>query len=93
MASVVRNNPNLKPETSRSATVGMVLEPFKGSTVSLDYWRIERKDEIRSKSTDDLLAAEADQPWPKANGEGFNLNFEEFGHGEMAELVDDDDNA
>jgi len=62
VASVVRNNPKLKPETSRSATVGMVLEPFQGSTVSLDYWRIERKDEIRSKSTDDLLAAEADQP-------------------------------
>ncbi|NVM79640.1 iron complex outermembrane receptor protein [Duganella sp. SG902] len=62
VASIVRNNPNLKPETTRSATVGMVFEPLKGSTVSLDYWRIERKDEIRSKSTDDLLAAEADQP-------------------------------
>jgi iron complex outermembrane receptor protein len=58
----VRNNPDLKPETSRSATVGFVLEPFKGHTLSVDYWHIERKDEIGLKSTEDLLAAEADQP-------------------------------
>ncbi|SDH04018.1 MULTISPECIES: TonB-dependent receptor domain-containing protein [unclassified Duganella] len=62
VASVVRNNPGLKPETTRSATVGFVLEPVKGSNLSLDYWHIERKDEIGLKSTDDLLASEADQP-------------------------------
>lgn len=61
VASIVRNNPNLKPEITHSATVGFVLEPVKGSSVSLDYWHIERKDEIGLKSTDDLLAAEADQ--------------------------------
>lgn len=61
VASIVRNNPNLKPETTHSATVGFVLEPVKGSSLSLDYWRIERKDEIGLKSTADLLAAEADQ--------------------------------
>jgi len=59
--STVRNNPNLKPEITHSATVGFVLEPVKGTNLSLDYWRIERKDEIGLKSTDDLLAAEADQ--------------------------------
>jgi len=61
VASVVRNNPSLKPEVTHSATVGFVLEPVKGTNLSLDYWRIERKDEIGLKSTDDLLAAEADQ--------------------------------
>jgi iron complex outermembrane receptor protein len=60
--SNVRNNPNLKPETSRSATLGVVFEPVKGYSVSADYWRIERKDEIGLKSTSDLLNAEADQP-------------------------------
>lgn len=60
--SNVRNNPDLEPETSRSATIGLVFEPVKGYTVALDYWRIERKDEIGLKSTADLLAAEADQP-------------------------------
>jgi iron complex outermembrane receptor protein len=61
VASIVRNNPNLKPEVTHSATAGFVLEPVKGTSVSLDYWHIERKDEIGLKSTDDLLAAEADQ--------------------------------
>jgi len=61
VASIVRNNPNLKPETTHSGTVGFVIEPIKGTSISLDYWNIQRKDEIGLKSTDDLLAAEADQ--------------------------------
>jgi iron complex outermembrane receptor protein len=61
VASIVRNNPGLKPEITHSATAGFVLEPVKGTSVALDYWRIERKDEIGLKSVDDLLAAEADQ--------------------------------
>lgn len=62
VASIVRNNPNLKPETSRSGTVGFVLEPLlKGYNLSLDWWTIERKNEIGLKSTNDLLAAESDQ--------------------------------
>lgn len=60
--SIVRNNPNLKPETTHMGTVGFVLEPFNGTNISLDYWKIERKDEIGNKSTDELLASEADQP-------------------------------
>lgn len=60
--SVVLNNPNLKPETTHMGTVGFVLEPIKNTNFSLDYWRIERKDEIGIKSTAELLAAEADQP-------------------------------
>jgi iron complex outermembrane receptor protein len=59
--SVVTNNPDLKPETSRSGTVGFVLEPVKGINLSLDYWNIRRKDEISLKSNDELLAAEAQQ--------------------------------
>jgi len=57
----VRNNPDLKPETSRSMTLGAVMEPVKGYSLSIDYWRIERKDEIGLKDTRQLLAAEADQ--------------------------------
>ncbi|CDG82604.1 TonB-dependent receptor domain-containing protein [Janthinobacterium agaricidamnosum] len=59
VASSVVNNPNLKPETSRSATVGLVLEPVKGYNLSLDYWYIERRNEIGIKSTAELLAAES----------------------------------
>jgi len=62
VASIVRNNPNLKPETSRSATVGFVLEPVKGTSVAVDYFRIERKNEIGLKNTSELLSAEDSLP-------------------------------
>jgi iron complex outermembrane receptor protein len=62
VASIVLNNPDLEPETSKSGTIGVVFEPVAGYNVSLDYWNIKRKDEIGIKSTDELLAAEADQP-------------------------------
>lgn len=56
--NVIANNPNLKPEVSRSASLGLVFEPTKDLSLSLDYWNIHRKDEIGSKSTQELLAAE-----------------------------------
>lgn len=59
VASIVRNNPDLKPETSRSGTVGFVIEPVKGTSFAMDYFRIERKNEINAKSTSELLAAES----------------------------------
>ncbi|WP_317202738.1 TonB-dependent receptor plug domain-containing protein [Janthinobacterium sp.] len=58
VASLVSNNPNLKPETSRSATLGFVVEPIKNFNLSLDYWFIERRNEIGAKSTDELLSEE-----------------------------------
>ena len=60
--SIVKNNPDLKPEVSKSGTVGFVLEPAKGYNLSLDYWNIQRKDEISLKSNDELLGSEAQQP-------------------------------
>ena len=59
---IVRNNPDLKPETSRSGTLGFVWEPVRGYSLSLDYWNIKRKDEIGTKSNDELLASEDTQP-------------------------------
>ncbi|MFG6447293.1 TonB-dependent receptor domain-containing protein [Roseateles sp. BYS180W] len=55
---VTRNNPALKPETSLSATFGLVFEPFRGSRVALDWWRIQRKGEIGIKGLGDLLNEE-----------------------------------
>ncbi|WUR14559.1 TonB-dependent receptor [[Empedobacter] haloabium] len=62
LANTVRNNPDLKPEVSRSATLGFVLEPVKGTSFSLDVWHIKRKDEIGLKSTAELLASEDSLP-------------------------------
>ena len=39
-------NPSLKPETSKSYTVGFVVEPFENTNASIDYYNIERKNEI-----------------------------------------------
>jgi iron complex outermembrane receptor protein len=36
----------LKPETSKQFTLGLVLEPSRQLTSSLDYWRIEKSDVI-----------------------------------------------
>ena len=46
LADKTVNNPNLQPETSRSISVGMVIEPVKGYTASVDYWHIDRKNTI-----------------------------------------------
>lgn len=62
LANIVRNNPDLKPEVSRSSTIGFVLEPVKGTTLTMDYWHIQRKDEIENKSAVELLASEDTLP-------------------------------
>ena len=39
-------NPNLQPEESRSYTLGLVVEPFSGTSASIDYYDIARRHEI-----------------------------------------------
>ncbi len=62
LPSFVKSNPDLKPETSRTYTLGMVFEPVKNWTLALDYYNIERKDEIGTRSTGDILKGEATLP-------------------------------
>lgn len=62
VANVTRNNPNLKPETSKSYTLGMVFELADGLSATVDYWNIHRKNEIGTKSLTDLLAQEDSLP-------------------------------
>ncbi len=58
----VSANKDLKPETSRSFTAGFVFEPIKNWTLALDYFHIERKDEIGTRTTSDILRGEANLP-------------------------------
>ena len=58
----VSNNPNLKPETSKSFTLGMVLQPLARWSASFDYWNIRRKNEINLRGVQDLLDDESSQP-------------------------------
>jgi iron complex outermembrane receptor protein len=49
-------NPNLKPETSKQGTLGMVVAPFAGFTASLDYWAINIQDRILNRTPQVVLA-------------------------------------
>lgn len=62
VATIIRNNPDLKPESSRSLNAGLVLSGSRAWSVSLDVWDIRRHDEIGLKSASELLSAEAAQP-------------------------------
>ena len=42
----IGGNPNLKPETSTTSSLGIVLQPSKSLQLSLDYWKIALKDQI-----------------------------------------------
>ena len=48
-------NTALKPETSKQGSVGMVIEPVKGYSASLDYWAINSKDRILNRSATIVL--------------------------------------
>ena len=49
-------NPNLKPEKSKTFSVGVVLEPVKEATLALDYWNIKLKDKISSLPEQSIFA-------------------------------------
>ena len=41
-----QGNPNIKPEKAKSYTLGLIAEPFAGTSATLDFWKIDRKNEI-----------------------------------------------
>lgn len=41
-------NPDIRPESAKSYTLGLVTEPVRGLTATLDYYHIQRDDEIVS---------------------------------------------
>ncbi|MEW6763575.1 MAG: TonB-dependent receptor [Pseudomonadota bacterium] len=57
-ASAVQGNPDLEPEKSRSFNAGFVIEPIKNLSLTLDYYKIERRNEIGTRDTDEVLASE-----------------------------------
>ncbi|WP_374568736.1 TonB-dependent receptor domain-containing protein [Ideonella sp.] len=62
VALVTANNPDLKPETSRSFTLGIGFQPIRHWSATVDYWNIYRKNEIGLKSVQDLLTTEDNLP-------------------------------
>ena len=62
LPSFVASNPDLKPETSKSFTAGVVWEVSKNTSFAADLFHIERKDEIGTRTVSDILKAEASLP-------------------------------
>ncbi|KQQ47379.1 TonB-dependent receptor [Duganella sp. Leaf126] len=49
------SNANLKPEHSKQASVGMVIQPSRNASMTLDYWHIKRTDLISELGDDVIL--------------------------------------
>jgi iron complex outermembrane receptor protein len=60
--AMISSNTALKPETSRSLTLGGVWEPVKNTSFTADYWRIERRNEISYRPPSFVLARELTDP-------------------------------
>jgi len=41
-----QGNPEIKPEKAKSYTLGLIAEPFPGTSATVDFWRIDRTNEI-----------------------------------------------
>ncbi len=48
-------NPQIKPEKAKSYTLGLVFEPSPDTNVSLDYWLVNRKNEISQPDPQQIL--------------------------------------
>jgi iron complex outermembrane receptor protein len=62
LASVPANisaNPKLTPETSQNLTLGFVLEPTTNTSIAVDYFKINRKNEIDYRGIDYVLERES----------------------------------
>ncbi|WP_230407532.1 TonB-dependent receptor [Undibacterium rivi] len=46
VGAITIGNKNIKPETSKSYSLGLVVEPIKNFSISLDWWKIVRDGEI-----------------------------------------------
>jgi iron complex outermembrane receptor protein len=55
-------NRAIRPETSKSYNAGIVFEPLPSTSMSLDFWRIERRDEILGADPNAILANPAGYP-------------------------------
>ncbi len=63
----IASNPDLKPEKSRGYNFGIILEPMKDLSTSIDYFRIERRNEVDTLSLDEIITNE-DSTDPKYAG-------------------------
>ncbi len=58
LPAMISANPLLEPERSQSKTLGFVFQPSSNFTVAVDYFSIERRNEISYRDPDFVLARE-----------------------------------
>jgi iron complex outermembrane receptor protein len=57
VAIITRPNPLLEAEESKSYSLGIVLQPTRTTSITVDAWRIKRSNEIAQGSTADAIAS------------------------------------
>jgi outer membrane receptor protein involved in Fe transport len=53
----VQGNPNLQPETSMQASVGVRWEPSRRFSLGADFWQVKIKNTFGLRPTDQLLSS------------------------------------
>jgi outer membrane receptor protein involved in Fe transport len=61
-------NQSLQPEKAKISTAGLVLQPTKEISVSLDYWFVYRRNEIVRQDFNELFTQLVDQYGPALSG-------------------------
>jgi iron complex outermembrane receptor protein len=62
VVGVSRHNPALKPEVSRGYSLGLLFEPLQDSSFTLDYWNLQRRNEIGLRSVSDIVSETGQLP-------------------------------
>ena len=57
VAIITSPNPDLQPEKSKSYTLGFVWDPLPKTSISVDFWEIQRRNEINQEQTAAAIAA------------------------------------
>jgi iron complex outermembrane receptor protein len=84
VAASTGGNPALRPERARSTTAGIVVEPWRDASLTVDAFRIRRRDQIDYLDPAFLLAHEAEYPGdvvrrPDGTIERLNLQYTNLG--------------
>ena len=66
-------NPNLKPETSKSFTLGVIVEPFKDFSATLDLYSIEIDNQIVSGGPTTVVRGSNLTPLPEYQPDGTTM--------------------
>jgi iron complex outermembrane receptor protein len=52
-----QGTPDLKPETAKSYTLGLIFDPLPSTSLTVDYWRVDRKNEIVQADPNSIIPA------------------------------------